>query len=146
MATPPRCAFSGCRKVLVRNSKESHWDFKRRRFCNRACYIQSRHKKHGGSYELYSRECRCPKCGVIHNKAVHYTGPAKYPPYYCQTHQRNADDRRSEYLGVYDPQVRRHVREIFREWDSKLMEEQVTTFSACDYSQEELRALVEECR
>ncbi len=29
------------------------------------------------------RICKCPDCGISHNKRIFYTGPADPPPYRC---------------------------------------------------------------
>lgn len=36
--------------------------------------------------------CRCPMCGRKHKLSIFYTGPAEFPPYYCQTCVRTTDE------------------------------------------------------
>lgn len=86
----------------------------------------------------------CPTCGKKHKTYMFWSGNG-IPRIFCTTCQTPSDDRYA-FITIHDSRVRKKIRKMFSDWDRIIEEREITRYSSEQYSQEELRALVEECR
>jgi len=120
--------------------------------CEGAAYLRKnrryltelrRQKRIFKSAETY-HTCKCPTCEKTHRKKIFWTGNG-IPKVFCDTCKTPTEDRYA-YITIHDKKRRQRVRDIFEKWDEQIMEQQIERYTPDNYSQEELWALVEECR
>jgi len=88
--------------------------------------------------------CKCPTCEKTYKKKLYWTGNG-IPKVFCDSCQIPTEDKYA-YITIHDKKTRGRVRDIFEKWDEQIMEQQIERYTPDNYSQEELWALVEECR